>query len=144
MKNVMYFIDREEKEILRQADNFQKALTHLRYEGKVCLGKNAKAANRAIQKLGQSADRHDRFQSGVIFPFLEKHFPRHVPAVHLLQAEHDDILKNKKKTGRISAAVFKGFGRTCLAVQDLSAGDLSDFTPAPSSWIRKKKHLSVD
>jgi len=93
----MDFLDREEKEILHRSDDFQKALTQLRYEGKVYRGKNAKAAKQAIQRLGQLAARHDRFQSGVIFPFFEKHFPRYAAAVHLLQAEHDDILKNKKK-----------------------------------------------
>ncbi len=108
MKHILCFIDCEEKEILRWAEDFQRASTHFRYEGKFYLGKNAKAAKRAIQRLGQSADRHSRFQSGGIFPFLEKHFPRHSPAVHLLQAEHDNILKNKKKLAASLQRFSKG------------------------------------
>ncbi len=97
MKNLLKFFDGEGKKMLLQTDKLHQTLTHLRYESRACRPKNIKAVRDVIRNLDGILQRHRGFQEKVIFPFLESHIPRHEAAIHFLEAEHEDIKKNKDK-----------------------------------------------
>lgn len=87
----------EEKEILCRVERFHETLKHLRYEGKVSHGKNAKKALREIKELELIMHRHRKIQEKVIFPFLAVRLPKHESVIHFLLAEHGDMDRSAKK-----------------------------------------------
>jgi len=97
LKNILKFFDAEGEKMLLLTDKLHKALTHLRYESKAYRAKNIKAAGDAIRNLDGILQRHQSFQEKIIFPFLVSHIPRHEVAIHLLEAEHEDIRENEEK-----------------------------------------------
>jgi len=97
LKNLLKFFDGEGEKMLLQTDKLHQALTHLRYESRAYRPKNIKAVRDVIQTLDGILQRHQSSQEEIIFPFLESHIPRHEAAIHLLEAEHEDIQKNTDK-----------------------------------------------
>lgn len=106
MKNISKFFDQEREKTLDQIDELQKAITHLRYEGKASRKKNLKAADRKIKKLDAALARHRRLQEKVIFPFLLTHIPRHEPVIHFLETEHADIKENGRRLKEDMRGIF--------------------------------------
>lgn len=97
MRDLLTFIDGEEKAILNKAEGFYKCLTHLRYEGKVSRGKNVKAAIKAVKEFRELVQNHRDLQEGVIFPFLATHIPKHESVIQFLRADHQELQRSRLK-----------------------------------------------
>lgn len=96
MQTVATFFESEEKILFHQVEKFYEILTHFRYEGKVCRGKNLKAVRGAIQELTSKLRAHKTLQEKIIFPFLKKHIPRQEAVAHVLETEHEDIAVSQR------------------------------------------------
>jgi len=97
IRALIHFFDCEEGEILTQADELYKILTHLRYEGKVSRGKNVKGAIQVMQGLRCLIAKHQELQEKVVFPFLVTHIPKHETFVRFLRADHQEMNASRLK-----------------------------------------------
>lgn len=97
MPDIAPFFDVEEKKILTLVEDLHKALTHLRYEGKLLREQNVKSVQILAYGLDLELEKHRRLQEEVVFPFLQTHIPRHEAAISLLKAEHMEIKSHQQK-----------------------------------------------
>lgn len=97
MKRRRRIFECDGKEILRYVEHFHKTLTHLRYEGKVSLGKNIKALRGTTKVLNALVKRHRYLQEKILFPFLERHIPKYETRIHFLRSDHQEIRKHSQR-----------------------------------------------
>ncbi|MBI4372939.1 MAG: hemerythrin domain-containing protein [Candidatus Omnitrophica bacterium] len=90
------FLGEEHHSISQETDRFQEILTHLRYEGKACIGKNLKEVRETLKFFNSEVIQHMKFEEETLFPFLEVHIPKLESVIHLLHAEHEDFKRNLK------------------------------------------------
>jgi hemerythrin-like domain-containing protein len=89
-----YLIEKDHEAALHEAEQLEEALSHLTYEGKASFGKNLKRTNTVIKFLDDEVLNHLSREEKVLFPFLEKHFPRLRSALGVLKVEHLEFKKN--------------------------------------------------
>ncbi len=111
MKRIQFIFEHNGKEILGYTESLHKALTRLRYEGKVSIGKNIKTASRVTKVLDQRARSHSNFQERILFPFLETHIPRYETRIHFLRSDHHEIKKYSQKLRNLLRSLSKKFGK---------------------------------
>lgn len=97
MTNMPSFFNNEEEKLLAQTEDLHKALTHLRYEGKLLKEPNVKSVQILAYGLDFALERHRHIQEEIVFPFLRTHIPRHEAAISLLKAEHAEIKNHQEK-----------------------------------------------
>ncbi len=97
MTNIPSFFDSEEEKLLSQTEDLHRALTHLRYEGKMLKEQNVKSVQILAYGLDLVLKRHCHVQEEIVFPFLQTHIPRHEAAISLLEAEHAEIRNQQQK-----------------------------------------------
>jgi len=107
------YFDVEAKDILQELEELQKVLTHLRYEGKVSLGKNLKSARQLMARLVTHLGRHRQLQERVVFPYLAAHIPRHESVIQFLRSDHADIRKSKERLQAVIRNLLKN-PESCL------------------------------
>lgn len=95
--NVKNLFDAKEEKILSQTEALHKALTHLRYEGKLLRKQNIEAVQILILSLELVLEKHRHLQEDILFPFLQRHIPRHEAAISLMETEHEDIVRSAEK-----------------------------------------------
>lgn len=81
----------EHQSALENTRQLENLLTNLRYEGKPALGRNLKEIRAVLNFFNQDLMSHISVEEGVLFPFVGTHVPKLEPALHLLQAEHEDF-----------------------------------------------------
>lgn len=97
MKTAVRFFNCEDADIFRQSEKLHRALTHLRYEGKVHRAKNLKEVKESADALDASLKRHRTLQEKIIFPYLSTHIPRRESSIHFLESEHEGLDQSNKK-----------------------------------------------
>lgn len=97
MKSAIKFFDSEDADIFQQAERLHRALTHLKYEGKLTLAKNLKEVKESAGALGVILKRHLGLQEKVVFPYISTHIPRYETTVHFLESEHEEIDRHCEK-----------------------------------------------
>lgn len=78
----------DHEEALRQIREFQAAMTHLQYEGKLALGKNLSRAREVVRFFDGEVRGHMDREEKILFPYLETHLPKLTPLIVLLRSEH--------------------------------------------------------
>ena len=92
-KNNFEILQQEHKEALEKTNQLDEVLTHLRFEGKVQLGKNTDDLERLIAYFKKQLLTHVKKEEAV-FSFLQTRIPKLDPLLHLLQAEHKELKVN--------------------------------------------------
>ena len=70
-----------------------EALSNLRHEGKMHLGKNVIGIKALVVYFKKELNSHMKEEERSLFPFLCAHIPRLEPMVYLLLSEHEDLRK---------------------------------------------------
>jgi hemerythrin superfamily protein len=86
--------------MLQGTHDFQTLLTNLCYEGKPRRGGNIRRTRRILGFLNGKVIRQFRFEEKKLFPFVVRHIPKLEPAVHLLEAEHEEYKAQLKNFGK--------------------------------------------
>lgn len=69
----------------------ERALTRLRYEGKVSFRRNVHDTLNVLRRLDGHAHEHTELQERVIFPYVTRRMPRLGPLTRLFSHEHQDL-----------------------------------------------------
>lgn len=93
--------------MFHESERLHRALTHLRYEGKVHRLKNLEEVEKSTAALSVIFKRHRALQEKIIFPYLSTHIPRREPAVHFWESEHEGLEQNSKKLKKGILEFFK-------------------------------------
>lgn len=88
---ILKLFEKDHDDTLQKTYRLEEILVHLRYEGKVSLGKNLKQAREVLAFFSREVQRHMADEERVLFPFLKAHLPRLEPLVHYLSSEHQDF-----------------------------------------------------
>ncbi len=78
---------------MEKTNQLDEVLTHLRYEGKVQLGKNTEELEKLVAYFKKQLLTHVKKEEAV-FSFLHTRIPKLDPLLHLLQAEHKELKVN--------------------------------------------------
>lgn len=105
------FLERDHTETLEKAEQFQKLLLNLQYEGKASRGHNLKQIGEMLRFFKEEVGRHMRIEEKVEFPFLETRLPRLEFLIALLTAEHREFQRNIRTLQFLWAKLARNGGR---------------------------------
>lgn len=101
-------------ELLEDANRFQNALVHLRFEGKPCLGRNIHQARALFTELSREVSAHILEEKKTLFPFLLQHVPKLEMSIRLFEAEHKEFLAQLRLLEKCFEQIGKSKdGETC-------------------------------
>ena len=81
---------------LAEADQLEKALTNLQFEGKSSFGRNLKQVCAVCKFLQRDLMRHMQVEERIVFTFIETHLPKLERIIFLFRSEHLDFVRNLK------------------------------------------------
>ncbi len=101
-KNMLrHLLEKEEKDILKDADYLKQALSKLRFEGRQHHKKNLSKTSSALVILKERLFNHMEEEENSLFPFLVTRLPRLESARHLFLSEHREFREKIKKIGML-------------------------------------------
>lgn len=85
-----FVFQQDRQGIFAESNALEEALQHLRYEGKVNIGKNINTVDVKLKTLKEKVLPHIKTEE-TVFSFLSVHVPKLDPLMRLLKAEHEEI-----------------------------------------------------
>ena len=118
-----YLLEKEEEDVLKDAEHLKQALCKLRFEGRQHHKKNLSKASSALVILKERLFSHMEDEENHLFPFLVTRLPRFESARHLFLSEHREFREKIKNVGMLLKRLKLGGkeSRTGTLIQEVYA-----------------------